>query len=74
MEVYPVLNNFDQREAYESGYTQGVLVKHMLIRVSQYMMNSAGDYPLGSWSQQNVQGYNDAVTGLQPCFHPWRLT
>lgn len=70
---YPVLVEYEQREAYIAGWKDGALVKSMFLRVSESLINSVGDFPLGCWSQQNAQGYRDGVEGLQPSFVAYGL-
>lgn len=61
---YRTLSELEQREAYEEGYRKGTLVKLGYKRVSSYVVNSIGDFPLGSWSHQHTCGYIDGSKGL----------
>jgi len=51
---YQVLSKHEQHEAYLDGWKAGQLDKKTLDHVSRYVLNSAGDFPLGCWSQQHA--------------------
>ncbi len=66
--MYEVRTEEDQATAYRLGYREGELARRGYTQGSEYMKNSLGDFPLGSYSQQSTQGYHDGSNGLKQQF------